>query len=89
MKTIDFNALKNNDEIYKQKICNAEESFKGDWNDKVHDSFSRYIRQIKEYSRLLHTLRGKAETLEKEVVEMKIDEVIKRADSLCEEADSI
>lgn len=89
MRTIDLSSLKNNDSEYEKLIDSATDSYKGDWDDQIHDSYLRYLKQIQEQSRTIHVIRCKAETLEKEAEGLKIEEVRRKADSLCREADSV
>lgn len=89
MKTYDLTPLKNNDVEYGKVIESVSEHYKGDWDDKIHDSYLRYVKQVQEQSQKVHYIRCKAETLEKEVEGLKLDELQKRVESLCREANSV
>ncbi len=89
MKSIDLAPLKGNDVEYEEVTNTASENYKGDWDDKIHDSYLKYLAQIQENSRKIHMIRCKAETLEKEAEGLMIDELIKRGEALCREADSV
>ncbi|MCI8663049.1 MAG: hypothetical protein HFG69_07315 [Hungatella sp.] len=89
MKTYDFTPLKNNDTEYQKITDSVSERYKGDWDDRIHDSYLRYVKQTEELSLKVHIIRCKAETLEKEAEGLKIEELQRKADSLCREADAI
>ena len=56
MRTIDLSSLKNNDSEYEKLIDSATDSYKGDWDDQIHDSYLRYLKQIQEQSRTIHVI---------------------------------
>lgn len=89
MKNFDLTQLRKNDEEYKKMTEAVLKLYQCEWNDEIHDSFLQYVNQVQEYSRRVHIVRSKAETLVKETEGLKIDEKKKRAESLCREADSI
>lgn len=89
MKQYDLTPLMDNDIEYGKTIEAAEKNYKCAWDDKVHDSFLRYVKQVQDYSRRVHVVRCKAETLEKELDGLRINEMITASDRLCREADSI
>lgn len=89
MKIYDLTPVRNNDVEYKKAAEAVAEHYKGAWDDKIHDSYLRYVKQIQEQSHKVHMIRCKAETLEKEVEGLKIEEQQKKAEGLCREADSI
>jgi hypothetical protein len=89
MKQYDLTPLKDNDTEYGKAIDVVEANYKCAWDDKVHDSFLRYVKHIQDYARRVHVVRCKAETLEKELDGLRIDELKTASDRLCREADSI
>ena len=89
MKNIDFTPLIQNDIEYQILVQSVCESYKGDWDDKIHDSYLRYVNQVQEQSQMVHEIRCKAEILQKEVEELQIEEIHKTANSLCKEAYSV
>lgn len=89
MKTINLAPLKSNDAEYRKLSDTVSNQYKGGWDDKIHESYLRYLKQVQENSRKLHVIRCKAEILEKEIEAFKIDELKKRAEALCREADSV
>ena len=89
MKQYDLTPLKDNDNEYAKLSGSVESDYKGSWDDKVHDSYARYVKHVQENSRRVHVIRCKAETVEKELDGLKVDEIISRSSQLCREADSI
>ncbi len=89
MKNCDLTPLKSIDTEYEKASDTVSEYYKGEWDDKIHDSFLIYLKQIQENSRKIHVIRCKTETLEKEVEELKIEELKRQCENLCKEADSV
>lgn len=89
MKTVDITPIKEIDIQYEKAVANLSEKYKGEWDDAVHESYGRYVTQLQELGREVRNIRCKVETLEKEAEELRIDELIRKADSLCREADAI
>ena len=89
MKTVDLSPLKTNDAEFERIASSVEERFTCEWDDVVHDSFGLYVKQIQERTRAIRTIRCKAETLVKEIEGLKVDELIKKAEYLCKEADTV
>ena len=89
MKTVDLTPLKSIDTEYERSSDTVSENYKGDWDDKIHNSYLMYLKQIQENSRKIHVIRCKAETLVKEAEGLKIDELKRRGEALCREADSV
>ena len=89
MKIYDLTPLKNNDEEYRKLKELVSERYKDDWDDKVHDSYLIYVKQVQEQLQKLHVIRCKADILEKEAENLNVEELQKRAENLCREADSI
>lgn len=89
MKTYDLTPLKSNDVEYGEAVESVVEYYRGDWDDEIHDSYMRYVKQVQEQSQKIHVIRCKAETLKKEVEGLNVEELKQIADSLCREADSV
>ena len=89
MKVVDLAPLKSIDTEYEKVYDTVSENYKGDWDDKIHDSYLRYLKQVHENSRKIHVIRCKAETLEKELYGLRVDELKKMSEILCREADSV
>ena len=89
MKTVDLAPLKEIDIQYEHVVTMLEERFKCEWDDAIHESYGKYVNQLRESSKEIKTIRCKAETLEKEVIELKIEELSGKAERLCREADAV
>lgn len=89
MKEINLSPLIHSDIEYGKIVTKLGERFKCEWDDSVHDSYGLYIKQLQEYSREVHSIRCKAETLEREIADLKITELKKKVEILCREADAI
>ncbi len=89
MNEVDLTPLIEVDNQFKKAVADAEDKYKGDWDDAVHDSYRGLNAKLGEDSRDFHTIRCQAETLKKELYGLKVEELINRADSLCMEAASV
>lgn len=89
MSEVDLSPLIEVDNQFKKAVTDAEDKYKGDWDDPVHDSYRGLNAKLDEDSRNLHTIRCQAETIKKELYGLKVEELISRADSLCMEAASV
>lgn len=89
MKQYDLIPLKDNDNEYAKLSGSVEADYKGSWDDKVHDSYAGYVKHVQENSRRVHVIRCKAETIEKELDGLKIDDMTSLSLQLCREVDSI
>lgn len=89
MRTVDLTPLINNDHEYEKAFINVSEKYKCNWDDMVHDSYLRLVKDIQEYSGNIHRIRCKVEGLEKEVKALNVDSMMTKADGMCREANSI
>ena len=89
MKELDLTPLKENDVQYEKAVSELESHFKCDWDDPVHDSYGHCVNQMREKASEIRVIRCKAETLQQEIEDLRIDEVIKTADNLCKEAEAV
>ncbi len=89
MRTVDLTPLINNDQEYEQAYTTVSEKYKCNWDDAVHDSYLRLVKDIQRYSSNIHRIRCKSESLKKEAEALNIDNMMTKADSLCREANSI
>ncbi len=89
MKAVDLTPLKNNDAEFEKLASAVTDHYKCDWNDAVHDSYGIFVKQVQERSRSIRVVRCKAEELAKEAEGLKIDEQIRKAASLCREAENV
>lgn len=89
MKAVDLTQLKNNDIAYEQLATKVSERYVCSWDDAVHDSYGLYVKQVQNRSHDLRKIRCKAEELEREIEALKIDELRKKTNYLCREADTV
>ena len=89
MIKVDLVQLINNDYEYEKAYVNVYDKYKCNWDDSVHDSYLRLVKDIQEYSSNIHRIRCKAESLKKEAEELNVDSMMTKADDLCGEANYI
>ena len=89
MKAYDFTPLKTNDVEYQNLVASVTEHYIGDWDDRIHESYMKYLKQVAEHSSKVNDIKCKIEAMEKEVCGFKTEELQIRAESLCREADAI
>lgn len=89
MSEIDLSPLKENYTQYDSLASVVEEKYKCSWDDVVHDSYERYVKQIREYANEIKTVNDKAESILREIKEMDIPELISHANDLCEEVEEV
>lgn len=89
MEEYTFSSLFNMDSGYARLVESIVEKYKCDWDDIIHDSFFLYVEKVQENSLRTHEIRCNAETLGKEVEELRIDEKIRQAEDLCKEVASL
>lgn len=89
MRNVNLNPLVENDIEFKKISLVVEEGFKCNWEDAVHDSYGVYVDQLSKRSESLHRIRSNAEAIVDSVDKLCIDRLIKEAETLCAEADSI
>ena len=87
MKIVDLTPLKNNDTEFEKLVSAVTEHYKCDWDDAVHESYGKYVKHVQEKEALLSKLYNESESLIRQINELKIDVIIKKANSLCLEAD--
>ena len=77
------------DSEYAKLVSDVAECYSGQWDDRVHDSYSNYVKQVQDYSQNMHEIRSKSESIIEEIQSFNIDGLIQEADSLCMEADAL
>ena len=77
------------DDRFAERARNIEEKYKGNWDDKVHESYLSYVKSIQGYKEQIHSIRCKTELIDSEITNLNVDNIEKEADSLCREAESI
>ena len=89
MKTVDLSPIINTDTEYRKYVDSVREHYTCEWDDAVHDSYSRFVKDVEEMSRRIHEIRSKAETLVTGTDALKVDDLIKTAGNLCTEAHAV
>ena len=89
MKEINLTPLKDIDVQYEKITETLDTKYKCDWDDSVHESYGRFVTQLREMAKDVKTIRCRVETLQKEAEELKIEELVGKADALCREADAV
>lgn len=86
---IDLTPLKVNDKEFEVITQNVNKRYQGAWDDLVHESYFRYVKTIEDYSQRVHAVKCRAESLQREIESLKIDEMLEKAQHLCREAEAI
>lgn len=89
MTKIDLSPIVNADAAYDKAASAVAEKYNLSWDDAVHDSFRRFVSQIKENGRRLHGVRTSAELLEKALSALSIEEANAKAQRLAKEAENL
>ena len=89
MKAIDLTQLKDIDIQYEKSTETLANKYTCDWDDSVHESYGRFVAQLQEMAKEVKTIRCRVETLQKEAEELRIEDLLNRADALCREADAV
>lgn len=89
MIKVDITPIKELDTQYSQNVNETKTQFSCDWDDTVHDSYALLVKQLLESAEAVKNVRCKAETLQKEIEGLDVDELKEKADALCEEAESV
>ncbi len=89
MKLPDISPLKGNEEGFFKNVSDIEEHYKCEWDDPVHDSYHRYVKDNQEYARMISRIRSHAEDIVYYIDKLGIDEFRQQAERLCREADEV
>lgn len=89
MKNIDLSPLVGCDSAYARAFTSVCEKYNCTWDDAVHDSFSRFISQIRENGRKLHDVRTAVELLEKQVDAHNVEAIQSKSLTLVQEAEAL
>ena len=89
MKEISLRSLNTIAEECVSAAQRIAQSFRSNWDDQVHDSFSRYVNFAEELSESVRSINEKAEAVKSEMLNVRTDELIQDTERLCDEADSI
>ena len=89
MKNIDLSPLVSCDCAYDRALTSVSEKYNCAWDDAVHDSFLRFVSQVKENGRRLHDIRTAAELLEEAVDAHNVDALQSKSLALVQEAEAL
>ena len=89
MKNVDLSPLISCDSAYERTSANVSEKYNCAWDDVVHDSFWRFVSQVKENGRKLHDIRTETELLEKAVDAHNVDALQSKSLALVKEAEAL
>lgn len=89
MKKIDLSPMVNADAAYDKVANDVAEKYKDAWDDAVHDSFRRFVSQIKENGCRLHGIRTSAELVEKVLTALDVEDANTKAQRLVKEAENL
>ena len=87
MNNDDILSLKSNVDEYADLSMRLSNAYRCDWDDAVHESYGKYVIHVQEKEALLSKIYDESEKLIRQINELKIDVIIKKANSLCLEAD--
>ena len=89
MKNIDLSPLISCDTSYARASDCVCEKYKCAWDDAVHDSFLRFISQIKEDEQKFHDIRTAAELLVQKVDAHNVEALQVKSLRLIQEAETL
>ena len=89
MKQFDLILLKEIDAEFNTITENVEVEYKGEWDDKIHDSYLRYVKQVQDQSRCIHKIKSQIEEIMEEAQKLDIDDMKRMVDNLCGEAAAV
>lgn len=89
MKNVDLSPLVSCEATYERASTNVSEKYNCAWDDAVHDSFWRFVRQVKEDGLKLHDTRTATELLEKAVDAHNVDALQSKSLALVKEAEAL
>lgn len=89
MKNVDLSPLVNCDATYGRTSTSVSEKYNCAWDDAVHDSFWRFVSQVKENGRKLHDIRTATELLEKAVDAHNVEALQSKSLALVKEVEAL
>lgn len=89
MTNIDLSSLGLLDAEFASRTTALAERFQSEWDDDVHDSFSRYIKQVRDYQNEVHDIRTRTELILKAVEDLGVQDLCEKAMVLCQEVETI
>ena len=89
MTKCNLNPLWKLDKEYGKSVCDVKAAYICEWDDEIHESYSRYVNALQKNASEIHSIRCEMDIIYDETEEFGIDELINRAESLCMEAMSV
>lgn len=89
MKDYNLSSLEALDDQYKSLADSLLESYKGSWDDTVHDSYMVYVRQVKEMTIKMHEIRCAAIALDRALEALNVERLEQEAMRLRQEGDCV
>ena len=86
MVNFDISSLQTADREFTRITETITEKYKCDWDDPVHESYGPYVKQMTAAHETFHSICGKAEDTVREMRTFDLEQTLKQADHLCEEA---
>lgn len=86
---ISLSPLKQNSVEYQTLVEKVSQSYKCEWTDDVHESYGMFVKQTQLMSQEINEVYNKSDLIQKEINELKLELMIKKADVLCAEAKTI
>ena len=87
MKAPDLTSLQKVDTEYRELSAAITESYRGDWDDSVHRSYNRYVKNVEQNSNRIHAVNRQSRQIIKAVASLNVERLSKRADELQREAE--
>ncbi len=89
MNEVELSPLRDNEIQFAKLVSDIEVKYNGNWDDAVHDSYGRYVKQVCDYAEGIKVIRQTAENIQREVGELNIPGLVEYVDVLRGEAESI
>ena len=86
---MDIDRLNDNDKRFSELAEALSAKFHCEWEDMVHDSYKVFVEQMRAHSQDVHRICQKAGTILEKTCSLNVEELGRKADALCREADSI
>ena len=89
MNAPELASLQQVDTGYRELSVAIKESYRGDWDDDVHRSYGRYVKNVEQNAVRIHTVNRQAKQLIKTATSLGVERLSKHADELHRRAETI
>ena len=89
MNVPDLSSLQKVDTEYWEFSIEIKKSYRGDWDDAVHRSYDRFVKNVEQNAAGIRAINGQARQIIKTAASLGVERLSKHADELYREADSI